>query len=399
MTGLDGGTGLSVFLVAGEPSGDALGGRLMAALAEETGGNVRFAGIGGEAMAEAGLASLFPMSELSVMGLVEVLPRLPRLMRRLRQTGDAVIAGRPDVVVTIDSPGFTLRLARRLKGAGIPIVHYVAPTVWAWKPGRAPKMARIVDHLLALLPFEPPYFEAVGLRCTFVGHPVVESGADQGDGPGFRQHHGVAPEAPLLVVLPGSRQGEIERHLPVFGETLRRLAAGRPSLRVAVPTVEAMAGAVAAGVRTWPGDPVVLRGRAERFAAFAAADVALAASGTVALELAMARTPAVIAYRMNPVTAWLARRLVKVRYVNLINIILDRAVVPELLQEDCQPQRLAAEVGRLLDDSSAGDTQIAAVGEALALLGYGGESPGRRAAREILAVVARRRSETAGTGG
>ncbi len=380
---------LSVFIVAGEPSGDALGGSLMSALVEETAGNVRFAGIGGEMMTEAGLVTQFPMSELSIMGLVEVLPRLPALARRLRETRDAIVALRPDVVITIDSPGFTLRLARQLKGKGIPIVHYVAPTVWAWKPGRAPKMARVVDHLLTLLPFEPPYFEAVGLRCTFVGHPVVESGADLGNGAAFRQRHGIDAEAQVIAVLPGSRQSETDRHLPIFGKAVARLTADRPALRVVVPTIDALADIVEATVNRWPGNPIVVRDRGQRFDAFAAANAAMAASGTVALELAMAGTPAVIAYRMNALTAWLARRLVKVRYANLINIILDRDVVPELLQENCSAERLAHEMARLLDDLTASSAQIAAVGEALSLLGYGGESPGRRAAREVLSAVAR----------
>ena len=388
---------LSVFIVAGEPSGDALGGSLMTALVEETGGNVCFAGIGGEMMTKVGLATQFPMSELSIMGLVEVLPRLPALVRRLCETEKAIVALKPDVVITIDSPGFTLRLAKRLKGKGILIVHYVAPTVWAWKPGRAPKMARVVDHLLTLLPFEPPYFEAVGLRCSFVGHPVVESGADQGDGVGFRRRHGIDAKAQVIAVLPGSRQNEIGRHLPIFGDAMAYLMAERPGLRIVVPTIDVLADSVKFIVDSWPGNPIVVRDRGERFAAFAAADAALAASGTVALELAMARIPAVIAYRMNPLTAWLARRLVKVRYANLINIILDRCVVPELLQENCRGERLAYELARLLDDPEESSAQTVAAGEALSLLGYGGKSPGRRAACEVLSAVDRQRNLLAGT--
>ena len=380
-----------VFLVAGEPSGDALGARLMDGLRSETGDAVRFAGVGGAAMRQRGLTSLFPMSDLSIMGLVEVLPRLPRLVRRLAQTVEAVTAIRPDVVVTIDSPGFTFRLARRLRGLGIPVVHYVAPSVWAWRPGRAAKMVGLFDHLMALLPFEVSYFEAVGLPCTFVGHSVLESGADQADGHTFRQRHDIPDAAPLLVCLPGSRHSETNRLLPVFGETVRRLAAGSPNLRIVVPTVETVAGAVTAAVAEWPGRPVVVLDESGRYAAFAAADVALAASGTVALELALARTPTVIAYRVHPLTAWLVRRLIKVRYANLINILLQREVVPERLQEACRADVLSVDVKRLLDDPRARSQQAEGVAEALRLLGRGGQSPSRRAARTVLEVIARRR--------
>lgn len=381
-------SGPLVFLVAGEPSGDVLGGRLMNAIRSFTGDRTRFAGVGGETMSAAGLRSLFPMEELSLMGLFEVLPRVRALTRRLREVESAVRAASPDVLVTIDSPGFNLRLARRLDDAGTPIVHYVAPTVWAWRPGRAARMAPHVDRLLALLPFEPPYFHAVGLDCAFVGHPVVESGADAGNGAAFRRRHGIDPDAAVLLALPGSRQGEVSRLLPVLSEALPRLSAGRPGMRVVVPTVETVAAPVTDAARDWPGDPVVIVGPEERYDAFAAANAAIAASGTVALELAMAGTPAVIAYRMNPLTGMVARRLVRVRYANLINILLDREVVPELLLGNCRPDRLAEAAGRLLDDPQAANTQIAAAGAALDMLGRNGEPPSQRAAEQVLAAVA-----------
>ena len=338
-------------------------------------------------MSRRGLHSLFPMADLSVMGLVEVLPRLPRLMRRLRETVGAIRQLRPGAVITIDSPGFTLRVARRLKGLGVPIIHYVAPTVWAWRPGRAPKLARLVDHLLVLLPFEPPYFEAVGMRCSFVGHPVVESGAADGDGPRFRAAQGIASEAPLLCLLPGSRAGEVGRLLPVFAATVRRLAEDREDLRIVVPTVEAVESLVREAVASWPCRPVVVAGEDQKYDAFAAANAALAASGTVAVELAMAETPAIVTYRVSGLTAWLVRRMVRVRYVNLVNILLDREVVPERLQEACDPATLAPAVAELLDSGEAARRQIEAVAEALDLLGRGGEPPSQRAARTILDVI------------
>lgn len=377
-----------IFLVAGEPSGDALGASLMAALKERTGGAVRFAGVGGEGMAHQGLDSLFPMADLSVMGVAEVLPRLPRILRRLSETAREARRLRPAAVVTIDAPDFCFRLAKRLRGDGIPLIHYVAPSVWAWRPGRARKIAAFLDQLLALLPFEPPYFEREGLPCTFVGHPVVESGADLGDGRRFRERHGIAAEAPVICVLPGSRRSETSRLLPVFALAVAGLRASRPDLAAVVPVIGAVADEVAQAAANWPVPTTVLRGRADKIDAFAAADVALAASGTVALELAMAETPAVIAYRVSPVSAWLARRLIRVSYVSLVNLVLDRPVTPELLQEDCRPERLTAALDVLLTDEAARRAQIEAGREALLRLGRGGPSPGERAAAVVLDVIA-----------
>lgn len=383
-----------IYLIAGEPSGDLLGGRLMAALKERTGGAVRFAGIGGEAMAAEGLESRVPLAELAVMGVAEVLPRARRIFRRVRETVADIRTRRPDAVVTIDSSGFTWRIAQRLRRAGsrVPLIHYVAPMVWAWRAGRARRMVRWYDHLMVLLPFEPPYFTAVGLSCNYVGHPVVESGADRGDGPGFRRRHGIAPEAPLLIVLPGSRAGEVGRLLPIFGEAVRLLAARHPGLRVVLPTTETTAAAVAAAVKSWPLPVTVLRGPAEKYDAFAAGTVALAASGTVALELAMARLATVIAYRVNALTHELLRRVLKVKYAHLLNLILDRAVVPELLQRDCTPERLADAVSRLIAEPALRAEQAAACAEALRQLGYGGLSPGLRAADEVLMIIESRTS-------
>lgn len=384
-------TGPLIFLVAGEPSGDALGASLMAGL-RRIAPNVRFAGVGGERMAAQGLESLFPMAELAVMGLAEVLPRLPNLIRRIRQTAAEVERLRPAALVTIDAPDFCFRVAKRLKGKGIPLIHYVAPTVWAWRPGRARKIAGFLDHLLALLPFEPPYFEREGLACTFVGHPVVEGGADRGDGARFRAAHGIPETVPLLCLLPGSRMGEVTRLLPVFGEAVDRLATVHSDLRVVLPTVPNVAAAVRAGVAGWKAPPLVVEGQEAKFDAFAACGAALAASGTVALELAMAGLPAVIAYRVNALTAWVARRLIRVRHVNLVNLLLDRPVVPELLQEECRPDRLAANLLVLFDDPVARRHQIEAAREAMGMLGLGGPSPGDRAAAVVFSVISARSS-------
>jgi lipid-A-disaccharide synthase len=383
-----------IFLIAGEPSGDALGARLMAALGERTGGAVRFAGVGGEAMEAAGLESLVPIQDLAVMGVAEVLPRARRIFRRVDETVAAVRAAQPDAVVTIDSSGFTWRVAQRLRRQGerLLLVHYVAPMVWAWRAGRARRMARWYDHLMALLPFEPPYFEAVGLGCSYVGHPVVESGADLGDGPAFRRRHGIDPDAMLITVLPGSRRGEVRRLLPVFRATVERLRRRYPALHVVIPTVSTVHEDVATAAKDWAVPAVAVRGAGPKYDAFAASNAALAASGTVTLEVALAELPMVVAYRVNPLTHAILRRLVKVRFANLLNIVLDRPAIPELLQQDCTPERLARELMRLLDDRLAREREIEAYREGLQRLGRGDLSPGLRAADCVLALIAERRT-------
>jgi len=330
------------------------------------------------------------MAEMSVMGSTEIVPRMPALRRRLLQVEAHARSTRPDAVVTIDSPAFNFRLGKRLKGAGLPLIHYVAPTVWAWRAGRARMVARFLDHLLAVLPFEPPYFEREGLACTFVGHPVVASGAERADGAGFRARHGIPAEAPVLAMLPGSRHSETGRLLPPFGATLELLKPRFPELRVVVPTVETVAETVAAAARDWPVPALVLPDLAEKFPAMAAANAALAASGTVALELAMTDTPMAIAYRVSALTAAVARRMIKVPHVNLINLIVGRGAIPELLQEDCTPPRLARAVTEILVDPTARAAQSTACRAALAALGLGGPPPGLRAAEAVLKQIGRR---------
>ena len=383
-----------VFLIAGEPSGDQLGGNLMRNLSALTGGRARFAGIGGEAMQAAGLESLFPMEELSLMGAAELIPHIPQLIGRIRLTLATIRRLHPAAVVTIDAPAFCLRIGRRIGGLGFPRVHYVAPQAWAWRPGRAKEYRRAFDRLLALLPFEPAFFAAYGLDCRFVGHPAIDGGAGRGDGAAFRARHAIAPDTTVLCVLPGSRRGEVARLLPIFGAATKALASRRRLLAV-LPTVAAVADQVVAGVRDWPVPTLVVRGPAEKFDAFAAADAALAASGTVALELALSRTPSVIAYRLNALSAFLARPLIRIRHVALPNIIAGRTVMPELVQGDCRPDRLAAALERLLDDPVARRQQQAASEEVARLLGAGGESPGRRAAAAVLDAIAARSAASA----
>lgn len=380
---------IKIFLIAGEPSGDLLGGRLMAGLRAETPG-IEFVGVGGERMAAQGLASLFPMAEIALFGVFEILPRLWRLRARVLETVEAVLAAKPDALVTIDSPGFNQAVAKRVRAhdPSIKLIHYVAPTVWAWKPGRAKKYAALFDRLLALLPFEPPYFTREGLDCVFVGHSVIEGGAGKGDGAAFRARHNLPADKPVVVLLPGSRRGEISRLLPIYQETVALLRRSHgDGVALVVPTVPTVRDAVAAAAASWDLPALVVEGEGEKFDAFAAGTAALAASGTVSLELALARLPAVICYRLNPLTVALFRRFMRVRYANLVNLMLDRMSAPELLQEDCRPDLLHRELARLLDDPAARAAQIADVASVSAWLGEGETPPSRRAARAVLDCV------------
>ncbi len=387
MTAAESGTPLTVFLLAGEPSGDTLGAGLMAALRKRHDGPIRFHGVGGAKMAAAGLDSLYPMTDIAHFGAAELLPHLRTILRRISETVTAIDTLRPNVAVTIDVPGFAFKVGARLAGRGVPMVHYVAPQVWAWKPQRAAEIAGFLDHVLCLLPFEPPCFEREGLPATFVGHPVLQSGADRGDGPGFRAGHGINAGAPLLCLLPGSRKGEIRRLFPRFADAVARLAATRPGLRVVVPAVDSFADEVRARAAALAVPALVVTGEADRFAAFAASTAALAASGTVALELAMAGTPSVIAYRLNPLTAWAVRRAIKIDRVSLVNLLAGEDVFPEMLQEACRGDRLARAVAPLLDDPAARAGQATGMAAAIGKLRAGGEHPSARAAEVVLEVA------------
>lgn len=379
-------------VVAGEPSGDILGARLIEALRAMDAREIELVGVGGPRMIEKGLSSLFPYADLAIMGLAEVLPRLGLILRRIRETAALAVERKVDAVITIDAPDFSFRVAARLRPLGIPLIHYVAPTVWAWRPGRAAKIARLYDHLLALLPFEPPYFERVGLPCSFVGHPVLESGAELGDGAAFRQRHGIDPDVPLLAVLPGSRRGEVSRLVGPFGQALARLKDCIEGLRVVVPTVPHIADHVRQSVATWAVPTLVVEGDADKYGAFAASRAAMAASGTVAVELALARLPHLVAYRVNPLTAFIVGLVVRVRFANIVNLVLDRQVVPEFIQDRCQPDALAAEIERLMLDDGARSLQISAFAEAAGRLGAGTEAPSRKAARVVLEVIDKARA-------
>lgn len=381
------------YVIAGEASGDVLGAGLIRALRELTGGRVRFAGIGGELMAREGVESLFPISEMAVMGVFEILPHAPRLLRRISETVDDVMARAPDALITIDSKAFTMRVARRLRksreagGPRIPLIHMVAPTVWAWRPGRAKVIAGFLDHLLALFPFEPPYFERHGLATSFIGHPAIDQ--PTGDGRRFRERFRIDKEATVLAVLPGSRPGEVKRLLPVFAKTVNRLGARYPKLHVVMPTVSGVAERVRDAVAEWKVPVSLVTDVERKFDAFAASDAALATSGTVTLELTLARVPAVVAYRVTPLTVPLGHLLVNRDAVVLTNRILERQILPLFIQSECTPEALAVAISRLLDDPRARDEQIAAADEVARRLRASDEPASISAGRAVLRAVKR----------
>ncbi|ETD84652.1 lipid-A-disaccharide synthase [Rhodobacter capsulatus] len=382
---------MKLFLVAGEASGDKLGAALMAALIDLVPG-VTFAGIGGPQMEALGLQSLFPMEELSVMGLLEVLPKYRQLKRRIAETAQAVLETAPDALITIDSPDFCLRVARIVKAArpAQKTVHYVAPSVWAWRPGRAAKMAEVIDHVLALLPFEPPYMTAAGMSCDFVGHPVVaEPRATEAEATALRQTLMIGPDQPVLLCLPGSRRGEVKRLMPRFAATVAALRRDAPGLRVLIPTVRGVAAEVRKMACRWDEVPNVISDPAEKRAAFATANLALAASGTVSLELAANRVPMVIGYRMNWLTWHITKRAMLIDTVTLVNLVSETRAVPEFLGPACRPKPMARALQDLLRDPQRRAAQVSAMETTMQRLGEGGAAPGLRAAQSVLAFLQR----------
>jgi lipid-A-disaccharide synthase len=378
---------MKLYLIAGEASGDALGAALLSGL-KSLRPDLQVQGIGGPLLQAEGLHSLFPMDELSVMGLAEVLPKYAHLKRRIRETAADVLAAAPDALITIDSPDFVLRVARIVRAArpDLRTIHYVAPSVWAWRPGRAAKMAPVIDHVLALLPFEPPYMTEAGMTCDFVGHPVVSAPrASTAEAQAFRADLGGG--GPLVLALPGSRRGEVARLAPVIGGVLERVRAVHPQAQVVVPTLRSVAAMVEDLTADWPIRPRIIEAPEARRAAFGAADVAIAASGTVSLELAANGVPMVIAYDMHPVTMWLMQRMARVDTVTLVNLVSDTRVVPEFLGGRCRPDLIAPALLGLIGPGPARDAQLAAMRLTMERLGEGGDPPGLRAARSVLAAM------------
>ena len=381
---------MKIALIAGEASGDKLGAALIDGFNAILQQPSDFIGVAGPRMMKRGMDSLFAMQELSVMGIVEILKQYPRLKRRLDETADYIIAQNPDVLITIDAPEFSLRLAKIIHSkSDIPTVHYVAPTVWAWRPKRADKMAHFIDHVLALFPFEPPLMQRAGMSCDFVGHPVVTDPiATNEEVAAFRDDFGIG-DAPLVLILPGSRNNEISKLMAPFGETLALARQTMPDLQCVLPAAPHVVSAVQEAVQNWPIRPIVLDHRelgettyeVTKRAAFRAADVALAASGTVSLELAANDTPMVIAYDMG----WLSRRIIErmliTDTVTLVNLVTDTRVIPEFIGKNCRADLIAP---ALLESLIAPQGQLGALRDTMDKLGRGAPSPGTQAAGSVI---------------
>jgi lipid-A-disaccharide synthase len=381
-----------IFLVATEESGDRLGASLMKVLRQRLGGAVRFEGVGGRSMAREGLASRFPIEQLSIVGLSAIVRQLPMILRHIRETADAVVETSPDVLVIIDSPDFTHRVARRVKARdpAIPIVDYVSPSVWAWRPGRARAMRGYVDHVLALLPFEPDAHRRLGgPPCTYVGHPLTEQiGLLR---PAIEEQARRDAQPPLLLVLPGSRRSEIGHHMAAFGETLGLLQARGIAFEAVLPTMPHLQGAIAAALKNWPVQPRVVVGEPDKRAAFRLAHAALAKSGTVTLELAISGIPMIAAYKAGAIESRIVMRRIVSNSVILANLVVGDNVVPEFIQQDCTPAKLAPALREVLTDSPLRRRQLEAFAGIDQIMSTGNQSPSTRAADVVLATMRKAR--------
>jgi lipid-A-disaccharide synthase len=385
---------LTIMLVAAEASGDDRGAGLMRALKARLGQGVRFVGVGGERMAAEGLDSPFDIADLSILGLLEGLLAYPRVVRRADETAALAARERPDAVVLIDSWGFTLRVAQRLRRAqpDLPLVKYVGPQVWATRPGRAKTLAAAVDHLLSIHAFDAPYFEAEGLPVTFVGNSALSLDLSRAKPSRLRKAIGAAPDDLILLVLPGSRPGEVARMLPIFEAAVAQLKAAYPDLHIVVPAAPTVADMVKSRVAGWPHRAHVVEDEAGKLDAMKAATVALVCSGTVTIEVALAGAPMVIGYQLPPVSGFIVRRIIRTPFVTLFNIAANDFVAPELVQDACRPDDLAEEVARRLDDAELRARQTLAQYAALDLLGRGGPDPSEAAADAVLKIIADRRT-------
>jgi lipid-A-disaccharide synthase len=378
----------TIYLVAAEESGDVLGAALIRALKQRHREGLGLAGVGGRAMAAEGVRSPFAIDELSIIGLTAIPRRLPRILRLIRETAAAVVAAKPDALVIIDSPDFTHRVARRVRAAApeIPIIDYVSPTVWAWRPGRAPAMRAYVDHVLALLPFEPAVHARLGgPPCTYVGHPVMQRLAELRPSPAEAARREAEP--PVVLVLPGSRTSEIRRLIAIFGDALGRLTARTGPVEAVLPTLPHLLPAVTEAVKSWPVQPRIVLDPAEKHRAFRSARVALAASGTVTLELAIAGVPTVAAYRLPTWEGWLFRVLAHVDTAILANLVLGEKVVPEFHQSECRADLLADALVRLVEPTAERQRQIEAFARLDGIMGLGGVQPAERAAEIVHAAA------------
>ncbi|MDA0901924.1 MAG: lipid-A-disaccharide synthase, partial [Proteobacteria bacterium] len=385
---------LKIFLIAGESSGDILGAKLIKAIKQEIPQKeIEFLGVGGIRMAEQNLHSIFPMSELSLMGFAEIIPHIPKLLNRIKQTANAIIEQKPDIVVTIDSPDFCFRVIKRLKktafGQKVKKVHFIAPSVWAYRPKRAQKVAQLFDLLLAILPFEPPYFEKHGLKTVFIGHPITENEEleNKQESVDFRQKYEIDPDKILLCLTPGSREGEVKRILPEMIKAANILARKHPDLVVAIPAVKKTHAFIKEHLTAFEMK-VVLVGEEEKSSIFKASNVAIAKSGTNTLELAMAKLPMIVTYKANILTYLLVKMMAKIKFANLINLIFNQELIPELLQFDCKGEKMAQKIEELMQDAVQRKTQIDESQTALKMLGMDAkEKPSQKAAKAVLSLL------------
>ncbi|SNT14755.1 lipid-A-disaccharide synthase [Tardiphaga sp. OK246] len=378
----------TIYLIATEESGDRLGSALMKVLRQRFGDDVRFEGVGGSSMAREGLQSLFPIEELSIIGLAAVLRKLPSILKLITRATEDVLRARPDVLVIIDSPDFTHRVAKRVRqrDPSIPVVNYVSPTVWAWRPGRAKAMRAYVDHVLALLPFEPEAHRRLGgPPCTYVGHPLIE----QIDAlrPNAEEQARRETKPPVLLVLPGSRRSEIRHHMATFGATLELLQKRGTQFELILPTMPHLVEVIAEALKAWPVQPRIVVGETEKRAAFRIAHAAFAKSGTVTLELALSGVPMVTAYKAGSVEAWIIRRRITSSSVILANLVIGENVIPEFIQEDCTPEKLAASLQEVLADTPMRHRQIEALARLDGIMATGAASPSVGAANVVLATM------------
>lgn len=389
---------MKVYIVAGEPSGDLLASGLMRALLRRV-PDVEFRGVGGESMSAVaasegvsaasggGFRSLFDIAEISVMGIFEVLPRLRLILRRIRQTVSDIESFRPDVLVTVDSWGFVSALITKLRRRGlqVPVVHYVAPQVWAWKKSRARNVARLVDRLMTLLPDEGRWFEPWGLKSDFVGHPVVERVSEAVlDGNAFRAAHGIPADATVISVLPGSRHSEVKRLIPKLKESIGLLARKHKNLFAIVSTVPGVEAEVRRGFADLQIPVRVVTGEAERYNAFSISRLALAKSGTVSLELVAFGVPHLIVYTFGRMSNLVAQMLVNVRFANLINIFADREIIPEFVLARCRPELIAECADELLQSQEISERQVFEAQNVMRMFKLPNVLPSERAAEIVI---------------
>jgi len=383
---------LKVYIIAGEPSGDLLASGMMKAIRIQC-SEVEFRGVGGESMRDEGMESRFDIAEISVMGVVEGLGSLSLITKRIRQTVNDIIDWHPDVLVTVDSWGFVSSVVSKLRKrkVAIRVIHYVAPQVWAWKKGRAKSVAGLVDRLMMLLPYEGKYFEKFGLRCDFVGHPVMErmNGIDF-DLAEFRSRHQIPEDALVLSLLPGSRHSEVVRMIPIFKRAVEIIGKEQGDIFVIVSTVAGVEVEVRKCFAGWDIPVRVVVGSTERYNAFKTSSIALATSGTVSLELTAVGVPHLIAYTFNPVTNWLVKRVIKIRYANLINILDDCEIIPELVLDHCRPQLIAETTLKFLEDTHYGQKQTAEARRVLEQLRLPEVLPSERVAQIVIEEARRK---------